>query len=184
MSTEMVALGVDQSKIVQLTGIILGATLNNGTGVATGAPNTLALGANTITTTTKGTFIVNVPSGSGGTVATAGATVSGSPVTLAPGSNVITTTTTGTITVTITVTATAEVIEVPQLRTIQAVISASLSAGYKLDPANITIAGNKLTIQPMFYHYDSGGAADGPAINVPTTTDLSAVTCNLTVLGY
>jgi hypothetical protein len=183
MSASIIALTQDGSKIAQVSKL-LGATLNNGSGVATGAPITLALGANTVTTTTQGTFIVNVPSGSAGTVATAGATVTGSPVTLVPGANVITTTTTGTITVTITVSATAEVIEVVGLREIQAVIGASLSGGYKLDPAAVTVAGNKVTIQPMYYHYDSGAAADGPAVNVPTNVDLSAIKCALTVVGY
>ena len=177
----IIALTQDGSKIAQVS-TLLGAILNNGSGVATGAPVDLALGANTVTTTTKGTFIINVPSGSAGTVASAGATVTGSPVTLVPGPNTITTTTTGTITVTITVAATAEAIEIPGIRTIQAVIGASLSGGYKLGPADCTIAGNKVTIQPMYYDYAAVGA--GAAINVPTSVDLSAVTCNLTVIGY
>ena len=76
MSTSIIALTQDGSKTAQVS-TLLGATLNNGSGVATGAPITLALGANTVTTTTQGTFIVNVPSGSAGTVATAGATLPG-----------------------------------------------------------------------------------------------------------
>jgi hypothetical protein len=82
------------------------------------------------------------------------------------------------------VAATASAIEVVGLNTIQAVIAASIDGGYKLDPAAVTIAGNKVTVQPMYYHYGSGGVADGVAINVPTSVDLSAQIAQLTVIGY
>jgi hypothetical protein len=180
----IIALTQDQSKVAQITGLALGGVLSNGTGVVTAAPVILARGVNTITVATPGTFVITMPSGSSAVVATGTGAITGSPVTILGG---VTTTVTFTgvaaqnFTVTVTVNATAEVIEVVGLREIQAVISASLSGGYKLNPAACTIAGNKVTIQPQYYDY---AAADGPAIAVPTTVDLSAVLCNLTVIGY
>jgi hypothetical protein len=181
----VIGISQDQSKVVQIVSP-LAAILNNGSGVATGAPISLALGANTVTLTKAGTVIINVPAGYAGTAATGTMAVSGSPVTLVPGANVITTTgPVGNITVTITCTTTQTVIEVVGLRTILAVIGASLTGGYKLDPAAVTIAGNDVTIQPRYYAYNTKpGGVDGPAIAVPNTVDLSAIICNLTVVGY
>src|ERR1035437_895925 len=131
---------------------LLGATLSNGSGIATGAPNTLALGSNTITLAKAETVIIKVPSGSAGTVTTGTMTVTGSVVTLVPGINTITTTgAVGTITIVITVSATAEAIEIPGLRTVESVISVSLSGGYHAEPADCTIAGNKVTVAPYYY---------------------------------
>ena len=166
---------------------LLGGTASNGTGTFAAAPLTLAAGLNTITVTKPGTFVIVLPSGTSAVIATGTGAITGSPVT-ALGGTTTTVTFTGiagqTFTVTTTVNATAEVIEVLGIRTIQAVIGASLSGGYKLDPAAVSIAGNKVTIQPMYYAYNSGAGADGVAINVPTSVDLSAVLCNLTVIGY
>lgn len=184
MSYDIIAEFIDGVKMAQLTGIPLGAIVNNGTAIVTGAPATMALGANTVTLTKAGTVVINVPTGYAGTVATGTMTVTSSPVTLVPGANVITTTgAVGNITVTITCSATATTFEVVGLRKILAVIGASLSGGYKVDPAAVTIAGNKVTIQPMYYQ-DSVAEVPGAAINVATTVDLSAVLCNLTVIGY
>ena len=182
MAYDIVAQFANGSKLAQLTNIPVTSIVNNGTGIATGAPIAVVIGANTVTTTTKGTFLIYLAPGYTGTVTSAGATVTGSPVTLVEGWNTITTTTTGTITVTIACTTTQTTIEILGLRSIyQAVIGASLSGGYKLDPAACTIAGNKVTITPMYYNY---AGANGVAIAVPNTVDLNTVTCNLTVIGY
>ena len=164
---------------------LLGGTISNGTGIITGAPVTLALGANAITGITKtGTLIITLPSGDTGTAASNGATISGTPVPLVAGVNVITITAlgAGTITVTVVCAATAATIEIPGLRRIDAVIDASIDGGYYVEAAAVTIAGNKVTIQPQFFDYTSG--ASGPAISVPTTTDLSAQNASLVVIGY
>jgi hypothetical protein len=167
-------------KLAQLNGIHITPVLNNGTGLATGAPIALALGANTITVTQAGTLLVYVPPGYGGSAV--GAIVQGSPVTLVTGWNVLTITGTGTFTLTTTCSTTQTTIEVVGLRQIEAVVGVSLSGGYKLDPAACSVSGNKVTITPMYYT-NNGGAA-GPAIAVPNTVDLSAVVCNLTIVGY
>lgn len=183
---ETLGITVDQSKIKQGTAIPLGGNVSNGSGVVAGSPVNLVTGLNTITVATPGTFVITLPSGTSAVIAAGTGTITGGGA--AVGGSVTTITFTGiagqTFTVTTTVNATSNVIEVVGLRVIQAVIGASLSGGYKLDPASVTIAGNKVTIQPMYYHYDSGGAADGVAIAVPTSVDLSTVTCNLTVIGY
>jgi hypothetical protein len=181
----IIALFEDQSKMAQITGLALGGVLSNGTGVVAAAPVILARGANTITVATAGTVIVTMPTGSSASVASAGGTVSPSPTACPAGaSTAVNVTVAGTITVTVTVNATAATIEIPGIRTILAVVGASLSGGYKVDPAAVTVAGNKVTIQPQYYAYNTGAASDNPAINVPTTVDLSAILCNLTVIGY
>jgi hypothetical protein len=185
MSYDILAISQDQSKIAQLTGLALGGVLSNGTGVVAAAPVILAAGVNTITVATPGTFVITMPSGSSCVVATGTGAITGSPVTILGG---VTTTVTFTgvaaqnFTVTVTVNATAEVIEIPGIRTIQAVIGASLSGGYKLDPAACSWAGNKVTIQPQYFDYAAVGA--GAAISVPTSVDLSAILLNMTVIGY
>jgi len=187
MSYDIIGLFQDQSKLAQLTGVALGGTLVNGTGVVSAAPVILARGANTITVATPGTFIITMPTGSSAVAATGSGAITGSPVTCPAGAST-TVTFTGiagqNFTVTVTVNATAEIFEIPGIRTIQAVIGASLSGGYKLDPAAVTVAGNKVTIQPQYYAYNTDTAADNAAINVPTSVDLSAVLLNLTVVGY
>jgi len=187
MSYDIIGLFEDQSKLAQLTGVILGGILSNGTGVCAAVPVTLALGLNTITVATPGTFIVTMPSGSSAIAATGNGAITGTPVTCPAGASTTVTFTgvaTQNFTVTVTCNATSSVIEIPGIRTITAVIGASLSGGYKLDPAAVTVAGNKVTIQPQYYAYKTDSAADNVAINVPTTVDLSAVLCNLTVIGY
>jgi hypothetical protein len=188
MALDIIAEFIDGSKVAQLTGVSLGGYISNGTGLITGAPVTLARGANAVTGITKtGTLLITMPSGSSASAASNGATIANTPVACPAGATTainITALGAGTITVTVTVAATTDIIEIVGLRTIQAVIGASLSGGYKLDPAAVSIAGNKVTIQPMYYAYNSGAGADGVAINVPTSVDLSAVLCNLTVIGY
>ncbi len=77
-----------------------GGSIINGTGTLDVSPQNLAVGANTITATGAGTFIIRVPRA--GTCASGTATVAGSPVTLPAGiaTTVDTGATTGTITVT------------------------------------------------------------------------------------
>lgn len=181
----VIALFEDAGKLTNQQ-TLLGGTLSNGTGVATGAPVTLGSTAPVVVTTTKaGTFIVTMPSGSSASVASTGGTVSPSPTVCPAGaSTVVTVTIAGTITVTTTVAATAATIEIPELREIQAVIGASLTGGYKVDPATVTIAGNKVTIQPQYYGYLTDVGSDDPAINVPTTVDLAAIVCQITAIGY
>jgi hypothetical protein len=186
MAFDIIAIFEDQTKLAQLTGELLGGNVSNGTGIFAAAPATLATGLNTITVTTPGTFVVTLPSGTSAVIAAGTGTITGGGA--AAGGTTTTITFTGiagqTFTVTTTVNATSSIIEVVGLRTIQAVVGASLNGGYKLDPAAVTIAGNKVTIQPQYYHYGSGIIADGVAINVPTSVDLSAILYNLTVLGY
>ena len=186
MAFDIIAVFEDQTKLAQLNGVPLGGNVSNGTGVAAGAPVTLTVGVNTITVATPGTFVITLPSGSSAVAATGTGTLSGSPVTCLGGASTVVTFTgiaAQTFTVTVTVNATSSVIEVVGLREIQAVIGASLNGGYHVSPASVTIAGNKVTIQPMYYAYKTA-VADGPAINVPTSVDLSSILCNLTVAGY
>jgi hypothetical protein len=67
-----------------------GATMTNGTGTVTGSPITLVEGANTVTVTVVGTFILELEHGTVGTVANGTGTVTGSPVTIVAGTNTIT----------------------------------------------------------------------------------------------
>ncbi len=76
---------------------------------------------------------------------------------------------------------TDQIIEVPGIRKIDQIISASISGGYLLDPSDIAIAGNKLTAQAYYFNYTAG---TGVAIIVPNTVDLSAETIAIAVIGY
>jgi hypothetical protein len=79
-----------------------GATLVNGTGVATGAPIALKRGSNTITVTGAGTFTVTLGAACTGTATSGTATVAGSPQALVAGANVVDTgITTGNFTIVI-----------------------------------------------------------------------------------
>ena len=73
-------------------------------------------------------------------------------------------------------------IEFAGIRVIEAIIAASMDGGYKVDAGQISVAGNKVTVTPQHYNY--AATADGPAINVPATVDLSARTIDVTVIGY
>ena len=73
-------------------------------------------------------------------------------------------------------------IEFAGIRVIEAVIAASIDGGYKVDAGQVSVVGNKVTVIPQYYDYDFAG--DNPAINVPTTVDLSARTIDVTVIGY
>ncbi len=77
-----------------------GGAIVSGAGTMAVTPLNLAVGANTVTALTAGTFIVTMPYG--GTVASNAATITGSPVTVLAGVATIVTTgvTTGTFTVT------------------------------------------------------------------------------------
>ena len=77
-----------------------GGRIIDGTGICTGSPLHLAVGANTVAVTQAGTFTVYMPEG--GTVATGTMTVTGSPVTVSAGiaATITTTGATGDITVT------------------------------------------------------------------------------------
>jgi hypothetical protein len=78
-----------------------GGSIASGTGTMAVTPLNLAVGANTVTATGAGTFIVTMPEG--GTVASAAATITGSPVTIPAGipTSVTTGVTTGTFTCTV-----------------------------------------------------------------------------------
>ncbi len=80
--------------------IARGGSIASGTGTMATTPLTLAVGANTITALTAGTFIVTIPYG--GTVASGTATITGSPVTIpaSVATSVTTGVTTGNFTVT------------------------------------------------------------------------------------
>ena len=77
-----------------------GGSIKSGTGTMAVTPLALAVGANTITATGAGTFLVSSPFGA--TVATGTATITGSPVTVSAGTTATVTTgvTTGNFTVT------------------------------------------------------------------------------------
>ncbi len=77
-----------------------GGSIVSGTGTMAVTPLTLAVGANTVTALTAGTFIITLPQA--GTCASGDATITGSPVTIPAG--VATTVTTGVTTGTFTVT--------------------------------------------------------------------------------
>ena len=84
-------------------------TLTNGTGIATGSPVTLVIGANTPTITQAGNFVINLKHGVTGTAATGGWTVATSPVSLVSGNNTITVSAGGSGTITITLASTGAV---------------------------------------------------------------------------
>ena len=86
-------------------------TCTNGTGIMTGSPVTLVVGANTPTVTAAGTFTVVLPTGSTGTAATGGWTVTGSPQALVAGNNTVTVEAGGTGTITITLSGSATVVD-------------------------------------------------------------------------
>ena len=69
-----------------------GGYLIDRTGVATGTPQTLAIGANAVTVTRLGTLVVVLPAGNTGTATSGVCTVVGSPQALVAGTNTITTT--------------------------------------------------------------------------------------------
>ena len=77
-----------------------GGSIVNGTGTLDVSPQALAVGANTLTASGAGTFLISVPQA--GTCASGTATITGSPVTLPAGitTSVTTGVTTGTFTVT------------------------------------------------------------------------------------
>jgi hypothetical protein len=187
MAYDIILEGQDGRKLAYVTQSGAWATIANGTGVITGSPVTLLdAGPNVVAGITAiGTFLVTIPTGCTGTVASNGATVQGTPVTLAAGINTITITAVGagTINVTLAIPATPTItIEIPGIRNIDAVIEASISGGYKIDPAAVTVAGNKVTVQPQQYLNNTGGA--GAATNVPKAVDLSGQTIALTVIGH
>ncbi|MGA2160400.1 MAG: hypothetical protein ABSG90_14455 [Dehalococcoidia bacterium] len=188
MAYDIIFDGQDGRKMAYVTALAQWATIANGTGVITGSPVALVDGINNVVGITGvGTLVITLPAGTGGalTAVSAGATIAGSPVTLVPGVNTITITAVGagTITVTFTLAATPTIpIQVPGIRVIDAVVTASITGGYKVDPAYATVAGNIVTVKPQYYVNNTGGA--GPAANVPKATDLSGQTIALLVIGY
>ena len=77
-------------------------SIDNGTGIASSVPQALKPpAATTITVTQAGTFVIHLPAGVTGTVASGTATITGSPVALTGGNNTVTAEGTGTFTVTI-----------------------------------------------------------------------------------
>jgi hypothetical protein len=188
MAYDIIFNSQDGRKMAYVTAPGQWATIKNGTGVITGSPVALVDGINNVVGITgTGTLVITLPAGTGGvlTAVSAGATIAGSPVALLPGVNTITITAVGagTITVTFTMVATPTIpIEIPGIRTIDAVISASMTGGYKADPGNVGVAGNIVTVQPQYYINNTGAA--GPAANVPKAADLSGQTIALLVIGH
>jgi hypothetical protein len=188
MAYDIIFDGQDGRKMAYVTAPGQWATIANGTGVITGSPVALVDGINNVVgITAVGTLVITLPAGTGGalTAVSAGAIIDGSPVTLAPGANTITITAVGagTITVTFTMGATPTItIPIPGIRNIDAVITASITGGYKIDPAYATVAGNKVAVQPQYYVNNTGGA--GPAANVPKAANLSGQTIALLVIGH
>jgi hypothetical protein len=172
---------------ITLSFLPVGGTIANGTtGTIAVSPTALVTGVNTITLTGTGTLVVTLPPGYAGTAVTGGggAVVTGSPVTLYTGANIITVTLGGANTFTINlVLVAAAVIEIPGIRVIDAVIEASITGGYKVDPAYVTVAGNKVTVQVQYYGNNTI-AVPGAAIDVPYATNLLAQTIAVAVIGY
>jgi hypothetical protein len=78
-----------------------------------------------------------------------------------------------------------QTIEIPGIRDIDAVIGASITGGYFLNSSLCTVAGNKVTVEPMYFAYNTdGGVTDAPAIDVPAATPLAAETIALVVIGH
>jgi hypothetical protein len=93
----------DSINLTYSTPSLGGSNLANGTGTATGAPITLAMGANVIVVTGAGNFTVTLGAGITGTATSGTATVVGSPQALIAGANVVDTgVTTGNFTITLT----------------------------------------------------------------------------------
>lgn len=183
MTVAMIGQLQDGRKIVQVVAKMFGV-IDSGTALITGGPVALTIGANAIVGITQiGTLIITLPTGYTATAATNGATVLPSPTNCVAGPNnvVISVLGAGTITVTVTQVTMPEAIEIPNLRTIDAILSVSITGGYKADVADCTIAGNKVTVNPYYYNY---AAANGVAIVVPNTVDLTGQTVTLTVIGY
>jgi hypothetical protein len=172
---------------ITLSFLPVGGTIANLGGTITVSPTTLVTGANAITLTGTGTLTVTLPAGYAGTAVSGGgpgATVTGSPVTLYTGVNIITVTLNGNNIFTINlVLVAAAVIEIPGIRTIDAVIEASITGGYKVDPAYVTVSGNKVTVQVQYYGNNSI-AVPGAAIDVPYATNLLAQTIAVAVIGH
>ena len=75
-----------------------------------------------------------------------------------------------------------QTIEIPGIRRIDAVIGASITGGYFLNPSLCTVAGNKVTVEPMYFN--NAAVASGPAIDVPAGNSLAATTIALVAIGY
>lgn len=71
-------------------------------------------------------------------------------------------------------------VSVSTLRGVEQVISIRNDGGY-LGEAQ-SISGNTVTVKARYFDYDA--VADGPAIEVADTTDLSAVTFSGVVIGH
>ena len=188
MAYDIIFEGQDGRKMAYVTALGQWASIKNGTGVITGSPVALVDGVNNVVGITGvGTLVITLPAAIVGVLiaVSAGATIAGSPVALLPGVNTINITAVGagTITVTFTLAATPTIpIEIPGIRNIDAVIEASITGGYKVDPAAATVAGNIVTVQPQYYINNTGAA--GPAANVPKATDLSGQTIAVLVIGH
>jgi hypothetical protein len=71
------------------------------------------------------------------------------------------------------------IVTVGDLSRIDAVLSATISGGYKV--RSTSVSGNKVTVAVDYFDY---GATDaGPAIQVPAGTNLSAQTITLITMG-
>jgi hypothetical protein len=146
----------DQTGIMYNT---LGGSLNETT------PATIIVGANTVTVTTLGTFVITIPAGNTGTAASNVCTVQGSPVALVAGDNTITTTgVVGSITVT-TVGTTQGFLHVPYNGT--------------------TAAGAAYTMaqSPGWAGSGSGGYATSPITKMEYLIDVNNAHQNLPLLG-
>jgi hypothetical protein len=171
---------------ITLSFLPVGATIADLIGTVLGSPVALTVGANVITLTGTGTLTVTLPPGYAGTAVTGGggAVVTNSPVTLYTGVNIITVTLGGANTFAINlVLVAAAVIEIPGIRVIDAVLEASITGGYKADPAYVAVAGNKVTVQVQYYGNNTI-AVPGAAIDVPYATNLLAQTIALAVIGH
>lgn len=139
--------------------VAIGGSITSGTGTMAESPTVLAVGANTITATGAGTFIISTPQA--GTCVSGTATITGSPVTLAAGTT--TTVTTGVTTGTFTVTT-------------GNIIRSQDSIGHLC-----TVTGALWTSQGRWF--DGAGAADD-LINCGSATVLDNLLTNFTVAAW
>ncbi|MEM1694793.1 MAG: hypothetical protein QW456_11350 [Ignisphaera sp.] len=70
-------------------------------------------------------------------------------------------------------------VRVPELEHVHAVLSASITGGYKI--GGLSISGNAVTVVVHYYNYPATAA--GPSTEVPAGTDLSGQTVTLVVVG-
>lgn len=68
---------------------------------------------------------------------------------------------------------------VPELEHVHAVLSASITGGYKI--GGLSVSGNRVTV--VVHYYDYPAASAGTSTEIPAGTNLSGQTITLIVIG-